>query len=62
MAKMAIAWVLRDSRVTLALIGASKVEQIDECVGALKNRLFSDDELSDINRYATDAGINTWIV
>ncbi|MDH5353209.1 MAG: L-glyceraldehyde 3-phosphate reductase [Gammaproteobacteria bacterium] len=60
LAQMAIAWVLKDTRVSTALIGASSVQQIDECVGSLKNRSFSQSELTDIDRYATDAGINLW--
>ncbi|UTW46562.1 L-glyceraldehyde 3-phosphate reductase [bacterium SCSIO 12696] len=60
LAQMAIAWVLRDQRVTSALIGASKVEQIESCVGALKNLSFSDDELLAIDKYAQEGGINLW--
>lgn len=60
LAQMAIAWVLRDPRVTSALIGASKVAQIDDCVGALRNPGFSTEELSQIDRYAKDGGINLW--
>ncbi len=60
LAQMAIAWVLRDPRVTTALIGASKVSQIEDCVGALKNRDFSADELARIDRYAQDGQINLW--
>ncbi len=57
---MAIAWVLRDPRMTSALIGASRPEQIREIVAALKNTEFSKSELKDIDRYAEDAGINLW--
>ena len=60
LAQMAIAWVLRDPRMTSALIGASRPEQIREIVGALKNTEFSKKELKDIDRYAEDAGINLW--
>ena len=60
LAQMAIAWVLRDSRVTTALIGASSVAQIEDCVGALAKRDFSADELAEIDRYALEAGINLW--
>lgn len=60
LAQMAIAWVLRDSRVTTALIGASSVEQVDDCVGALAKRAFSTEELAEIDRYALEAGINLW--
>ena len=60
LAQMAIAWVLRDPRVTTALIGASSVGQIEDCVGALDKRDFSAEELAEIDRYALDAGINLW--
>jgi L-glyceraldehyde 3-phosphate reductase len=57
---MAISWVLRDNRVTSALIGASKKQQIVDCVNALKNIQFSSQELDEINKYAKDGGINIW--
>ncbi|MDQ3559620.1 MAG: L-glyceraldehyde 3-phosphate reductase [Pseudomonadota bacterium] len=60
LAQMAIAWALRDKRVTSALIGASRVEQITELAGALGSAGFSDDELAEIDRYAEDMGINIW--
>jgi L-glyceraldehyde 3-phosphate reductase len=60
LAQMAIAWVLRDARVTSALIGASRPEQVRENVGALKNLAFTQDELAEIDRYATEGGINLW--
>jgi L-glyceraldehyde 3-phosphate reductase len=60
LAQMAIAWTLRDERVTSALIGASSVEQLDENLAALDNLEFSDDELAQIDRHAVDAGINLW--
>jgi L-glyceraldehyde 3-phosphate reductase len=60
LAQMAVAWVLRDPRVTTALIGASRVEQISELVAALENRSFSPEELDDIDREARDSGINLW--
>ncbi|WP_342358895.1 L-glyceraldehyde 3-phosphate reductase [Terrarubrum flagellatum] len=50
LAQMAIAWTLRGGRVTSALIGASRVEHIDDCVGALANREFSADELAEIDK------------
>jgi L-glyceraldehyde 3-phosphate reductase len=50
MAQLALAWVLRQSAVTSVLIGASRVAQIDECVGALETRAFTDDELEEIDR------------
>jgi L-glyceraldehyde 3-phosphate reductase len=60
LAQMALAWTLRDDRVTSTLIGASSVEQLDDSLGALENLAFSDDELAEIDRYATDSGINLW--
>jgi L-glyceraldehyde 3-phosphate reductase len=46
---MSLAWVLRDSRVTTALIGASKMQQVEDCAGAINNLNFSDDELKQID-------------
>src|SRR4051812_470599 len=60
LAQMAIAWTLRDTRVTSSLIGASSVEQLEDSLGALDNLDFSDDELATIDRHAVDAGINLW--
>ena len=60
LAQMAIAWVLRDARVTSALIGASRPAQITELVGALQNLAFSTDELAAIDGHAVDGGINLW--
>ena len=60
LAQMALAWVLRGGRVTSALIGASRPEQVNDCVGALKNRDFSKTELAEIDQYARDADINLW--
>ncbi|MEZ5783639.1 MAG: L-glyceraldehyde 3-phosphate reductase [Rhizobiaceae bacterium] len=60
LAQMAIAWVLRKGRVTSALIGASRPEQVDDCVGALKNLDFTEAELADIDKFARDADINLW--
>jgi L-glyceraldehyde 3-phosphate reductase len=60
LAQMALAWVLRDERVTSALIGASSVAQVDDSVGAINNLAFAEDELVAIDRFATDAGINLW--
>jgi len=57
---MALAWVLRGSRVTTALIGASKSEQIVDCVGVIKNLNFTEDELLKIDRLSGDLGINLW--
>ncbi|MHA6687901.1 L-glyceraldehyde 3-phosphate reductase [Mesorhizobium sp. A556] len=60
LAQMALAWVLRKGRVTSALIGASRPEQVEDCVGALKNLDFSDADLAEIDTYAHDSGINLW--
>jgi aryl-alcohol dehydrogenase-like predicted oxidoreductase len=60
LAQMAIAWVLRDPRVSSALIGASSVGQLEQNVAALEHLDFSDDELAEIERYAVDSGINLW--
>ncbi|MBB93765.1 MAG: L-glyceraldehyde 3-phosphate reductase [Rhodobacteraceae bacterium] len=60
LAQMALAWVLRGGRVTSALIGASRPEQVSDCVGALARLDFTDDELAMIDRHARDADINLW--
>ena len=60
LAQMAIAWVLRDPRVTSGLIGARTVQQFEDSLAAVRNLSFSDDELRRIDRFATDAGINIW--
>ena len=60
LAQMAIAWVLRDPRVTSALVGARTVEQLEDSLGALRNLQFSGEELARIDRTATDAGIDIW--
>jgi L-glyceraldehyde 3-phosphate reductase len=60
LAQMALAWVLRDPRITSALIGASSVEQLDENLDALNNLDFSADELARIDQHAVDAGIDLW--
>jgi L-glyceraldehyde 3-phosphate reductase len=60
LAQMAIAWTLRDPRVTSSLIGASSVAQLEDSLGALDNLDFSDDELATIDGHAIDAGINLW--
>jgi L-glyceraldehyde 3-phosphate reductase len=52
--------VLRDPRVTSALIGASRPTQIAELVGALDGPAFTDDELAEIDRYAQDGGVDLW--
>jgi L-glyceraldehyde 3-phosphate reductase len=60
LAQMAIAWVLRDARVTSALIGARNVEQLDNSLDAVKHLQFSDQELKEIDRYAHDGSIDIW--
>ena len=60
LAQMAISWVLRDQRVTSALIGASSVTQLEENLAAAQKTGFSDGELAEIDRHAVDAGINIW--
>jgi L-glyceraldehyde 3-phosphate reductase len=60
LAQMALAWVLRNPQVTSALIGASKVSQIEDCVAALRNPGFSAEELAKIDGYAKDGDINLW--
>jgi L-glyceraldehyde 3-phosphate reductase len=60
LAQMALAWTLRDPRVTSTLVGASSVEQLEANVAALDGLDFTEDELTEINRYATESGINLW--
>jgi L-glyceraldehyde 3-phosphate reductase len=60
LAQMALAWLLKDSRVTSVLVGASSVEQLDDNLLAVKNITFSDAELKAIDKHAVDAGINLW--
>jgi len=60
LAQMAIAWVLRDERVTAALIGASSVEQLEDNIAAVDRLGFTDAELAEIDRYAIDGAINIW--
>jgi L-glyceraldehyde 3-phosphate reductase len=60
LAQMAIAWALRDPRVTSVLIGASSVEQLEQNVAALGGLYFTPEEIADIDRYAVDGGIDLW--
>ncbi len=62
LAQMAIAWVLRDPRVTSALVGARTVEQLADTLKALDNLTFAPDELTEIDTYACDGGLNIWRV
>jgi L-glyceraldehyde 3-phosphate reductase len=60
LAQMAIAWALRDPRVTSALIGASSVAQLEQNVDALKHMEFTPHEITTIDQYAVDANIDLW--
>jgi L-glyceraldehyde 3-phosphate reductase len=60
MAQLALAWTLRDPRMTSTLVGASSVEQLEANVAALERLDFSDEELAEIDRHATDADVNLW--
>jgi L-glyceraldehyde 3-phosphate reductase len=62
LAQMAIAWALRDKRVTSALIGARTVAQLEDSLAAVKRLELSDDELAGIDRHATDGGVDLWRV
>ena len=60
LAQMALAWTLRDPRVTSALVGVSTVAQLEANVAAIEHLDFTSEELEEIERYATDSGINIW--
>ena len=60
LAQMALAWVLRQPQVTSALIGASRISQLEENVAALHRLDFSPEELAEIDRWASDANLNIW--
>jgi L-glyceraldehyde 3-phosphate reductase len=60
LAQMALAWTLRDPRMTSTLAGASSVRQLEDNLGALENLSFTDEELAEIDRYATESDINLW--
>ena len=60
LAQLAIAWVLRDERVTSALVGASSVRQLEDSAAAVANLTFTADELAAIDRHAVEGGINLW--
>ncbi|WP_010546244.1 L-glyceraldehyde 3-phosphate reductase [Sphingomonas elodea] len=62
LAQMAIAWVLRDRRVTSALVGARTVQQLDDSLDAVKNLAFSAEELAEIDTHATEGAIDLWKV
>jgi L-glyceraldehyde 3-phosphate reductase len=60
LAQLALAWALRDERVTSALLGASSVRQLEQNIAALERRDFDADELAEIDRYAEEGGIDLW--
>ena len=60
LAQLALAWALRDRRVTSLVIGASRTEQLEQNVAALENPDFTDEELAEIDTYATDGGVDLW--
>jgi L-glyceraldehyde 3-phosphate reductase len=60
LAQMALAWTLRDPRMTSTVMGASSIEQLEDNVGALEKLDFSEDELAEIDKYATESHINLW--
>ncbi len=60
LAQMAVAWVLRDRRVSSALVGASTVAQLESTLAGARNATFDDAELREIDRYATESGVNIW--
>ena len=60
LAQLAVAWTLRDSRVTSTLLGASSVSQLEETVKSVRNLTFTDDELAAIDEFAVDGAINLW--
>ena len=60
LAQLALAWTLRDPRITSTLVGVSSLEQLEANVAALDNLELGEDELEEIDRYATEAGINLW--
>ena len=60
LAQMAIAWSIRDPRMTSVVLGASSVAQLENNVASLTNTSFSDEELAEIDKYATESGINLW--
>jgi L-glyceraldehyde 3-phosphate reductase len=60
LAQLALAWTLRDSRMTSTLVGASSVEQLEANVGAIEKLELSPGELEEIDRHATDSGIDLW--
>ncbi|GAA3608467.1 L-glyceraldehyde 3-phosphate reductase [Agrococcus terreus] len=60
LAQLALAWVLRDARISSVLIGASRTEQLDDIVACLRSPELTDDELAEIDQHAKDGGLNIW--
>ena len=60
LAQLALAWTLRDPRMTSTLVGASSIEQLEQNLGTLQKPTSPPVELEEIDRYATDSGINLW--
>ena len=60
LAQLALAWVLRDARVTSTLIGASSVAQLEDNVAAVQRLDFTADELAEIDKYAVESGVDQW--
>lgn len=60
MAQMALSWLLKDERVTSVLVGASRPEQLEENVQALKNLAFTAEELAQIDKHVADGQLNLW--
>ncbi|GAB2992353.1 L-glyceraldehyde 3-phosphate reductase [Amycolatopsis acidiphila] len=60
LAQLALSWLLRDPRITSALIGASSVKQLEQNVAALRGPALTDQELAEIDKHATDSGLNLW--
>ena len=61
LAQLALAWVLRDPRITSTLIGVSSLRQLEINLGALENMVFTDDELAAIDQHAVESGVNLWV-
>jgi L-glyceraldehyde 3-phosphate reductase len=60
LAQLALAWVLRDRRITSTLIGASSVSQLENNVAAVSRLDFTDQELAQIDKHAVDSGVDLW--
>ena len=60
LAQLALAWVLRDQRITSTLIGASSVSQLENNVAAVSRLDFTDQELAQIDKHAVDSGVDLW--